>query len=76
MTLRLHARRGTHGPLWQHQYWDRFVRHETEFAARLEYMHLNPVKKGLVKRQEDWRWPSFTTILLWTRNGGGLPHSD
>ncbi len=50
MTLRLHARRGTQGPLWQHQFWDRFVRHEKEFAARLEYMHLNPVKKGLVKR--------------------------
>ena len=36
MTLRLHARRGTEGPLWQHQYWDRFVRHKKEFAERLE----------------------------------------
>ena len=51
MTLRLHARRGTCGPLWQHQFWDRFVRHEREFGERLDYMHLNPVKKGLVKRR-------------------------
>jgi hypothetical protein len=36
--------------LWQHQYWDRFVRNEKEFNERLEYLHLNPVKKGLVRR--------------------------
>ena len=29
-----------------------WVRHEKEFNARLEYMHLNPVKKGLVMRRE------------------------
>jgi len=64
MTLRLHARRGTRGPLWQHQHWDRFVRHEREFAARLDYMHRNPVRKGLVKRPEDWRWSSFNNFAL------------
>ena len=64
MTLRLHARRGTRGPLWQHQYWDCFVRHEKEFNERLEYMHLNPVKKGLVKRPEDWRWSSYNNFAL------------
>jgi putative DNA methylase len=33
MTLRMHARRGTSGPFWQHQYWDRFVRHQKEFGG-------------------------------------------
>jgi REP element-mobilizing transposase RayT len=64
MTLRLHARRGSRGPFWQHQFWDRFVRHEREFNGRLEYMHLNPVKKGLVKRPEDWRWSSYNNFAL------------
>ena len=64
MTLRLHARRGTRGALWQHQFWDRFVRHEKEFNERLEYMHLNPVRKGLVKRPEDWRWSSYNNFAL------------
>ena len=50
--------------MWQHQYWDRFVRDEKEFAERLEYMHLNPVKKGLVKREEDWRWSSYNNFAL------------
>jgi REP element-mobilizing transposase RayT len=63
-TLRLHARRGSRGPLWQHQFWDRFVRHEREFQERLEYMHLNPVRKGLVERPEDWRWSSYNNFAL------------
>ena len=50
---RLHGRRGTEGLLWQHQFWDRFVRHAKEFADRLTYMHLNPVRKGLVAKPED-----------------------
>ena len=59
MRLRPHARRGSRGPLWQHQFWDRFVRHEKQFHERLEYMHLNLVRKGLVKRPQDWRWSSY-----------------
>ena len=57
-------RSGTSGPFWQHEYWDRFVRHEKEFNERLEYMHLNPVNKGLVKRPEDWRWSSYNSFAL------------
>jgi len=64
MTLRIHARRGTQGPLWQHQFWDRFVRHQREFSERLEYMHRNPVRKGLVTRPEDWRWSSCNNFAL------------
>ena len=47
------------GALWLHQFWDRFVRSKKEFQARLEYMQLNPVLKGLVSRPEDWPWSSF-----------------
>ncbi len=52
---RLHGRRGTQGPLWQHPAaaGDRFVRHGKEFADRLTYMHLNAVAKGLVAKPEE-----------------------
>ena len=30
---RLHGQRGTQGPFWQHQFWDRFVRHGEEFQT-------------------------------------------
>src|SRR5579863_4375668 len=61
---RLHKLRGTAGPFWQHQFWDRFVRHAKEFAERMEYMHLNPVQKGLVARPEEWRWSSCANFSL------------
>ena len=62
MTLRLHARRGSRGPFWQHPFWDRFVRNEREFHQRLEYMHMNPVRKGRVKRPEDWQWATYNNF--------------
>ena len=71
----LHARRGSRGPLWQHQYWDRFVRDEREFNERLEYLHLNPVKKGLVKRREDWRRSSYNHFAL-DKATVGVSHPD
>ena len=60
----LHRQRGTQGPVWQHQFWDRFVRHAREFSDRLEYMHLNPVRKGLVRKPEQWRWSSYSNFAL------------
>ncbi len=26
---------------------------------KLRYIHRNPVKRGLVRRAEDWKWSSF-----------------
>ena len=43
--------------------WGRATR-SSEFQARLEYMHLDPVRKGLVKRPEDWRWSSYHNFAL------------
>ena len=59
---RLNRHRNNTGPLWQHQFWDRFVRHDEEFSHRLAYMHLNPVRKGLVKHPEDWKWSSHNNF--------------
>ncbi len=61
---RLHERRGTEGAVWQHQFWARFVRHEKEFCDRLQYMHLNPVRKNLVRRAEEWRWSSYNNFAV------------
>ena len=60
----LNRRRQLRGPVWQHQFWDRFIRHEKEFQQRVQYMHLNPMRKGLVPRPEDWRWSSYNNFAL------------
>jgi hypothetical protein len=33
-------------------------------GKRLDYMHLNPVRKGLVAKPEDWRWSSHDNFSL------------
>jgi hypothetical protein len=34
------------------------VRTVKEYYEKVEYIHLNPVRAGLVKRAEDWPWSS------------------
>ena len=36
-------------------------------------MHLNPVKKGLVKRPEEWRWSSYNNHALESSCVAGCP---
>ncbi len=40
------------------------MRHAKEFNQRLTYMHLNPVRKGLVRRPEEWPWSSYNNFGL------------
>ncbi len=45
-------------PVWQREYWDRFIRNECHFQQAVDYIHQNPVKARLVERPEHWRWSS------------------
>ena len=47
------------GPFWQARGYDRNIRNAKEFDVKLDYIHNNPVKRGLVKRPEDWTWSSY-----------------
>ena len=40
----------------QKRYYDRNVRDMREFTVKLHYLHRNPVKRGLVKEEGDWKW--------------------
>lgn len=61
---KLNRSRQSKGSIWQHQFWDRFVRNNQEMRLRLDYMHHNPVRKGLVRRPEDWSWSSHNNLAL------------
>jgi putative transposase len=58
-TQAINRRRGKRGNLWQFRYFDHTLRTVKEFHDALRYMHLNPVRKGLVEEPEDWAWSSF-----------------
>jgi len=44
---------------WQSRYYDFCVWSEEKFRQKIDYIHLNPVRRGLVERAEDWRWSSY-----------------
>jgi REP element-mobilizing transposase RayT len=50
---------GRSGPLWQDESFDHVPRREEGLREKLEYIRQNPVKRGLVRRPEDYPW-------LWT----------
>ena len=47
---------------WQTRYYDFPVSSEKKRVEKLHYMHLNPVKRDLVERPDDWKWSSFLHI--------------
>jgi putative transposase len=57
-TLGLNRSQHAKGRVWQSRYFDRIVRNVREYHKTMEYMHLNPVRRGLVSRPEDWLWSS------------------
>jgi REP element-mobilizing transposase RayT len=44
---------------------------EKKLEEKLDYMHLNPVRRGLVTRAVDWKWSSARWYLL--RKPVGIP---
>jgi len=45
--------------IWQARFYDFNVWSERKRVEKLRYMHRNPVKRGLVKEPDQWRWSSF-----------------
>jgi putative transposase len=50
---------GDHQHFWQKRFYDFNVYTARKQLEKLNYMHHNPVKRGLVTRPEDWPWSSY-----------------
>lgn len=63
---RITRRRGGHT---ERLFWksgggfDRNVTESATLLAMIDYLHLNPVRRGLVERAEDWKWSSAAWFL-------------
>lgn len=44
---------------WQSRYWERTVRDEVGLQACVDYVHINPLKHGLVNAVVDWPHSTF-----------------
>ena len=47
---------------WQRRYYDFNVYSDQKVTEKLQYMHWNPVKRGLIAAPELWRWSSYRTF--------------
>ena len=58
-----------------HRFWqrgggyDRNLRNDRELYEKINYIHRNPVSRGLVERPEDWPWSSYRSFF----HGGNEP---
>jgi len=60
---------GARGSLWQEGFHDHAVRRDERISDIVDYVHQNPVRRGLVERAEDWPWssasPRFASLTDW-----------
>jgi putative transposase len=45
--------------IWQRRFWEHTIRDERDYATHADYVHINPVKHGLVARARDWPHSTF-----------------
>jgi putative transposase len=56
---------------WQKRFYDFNVYTAAKSREKLEYMHRNPVTRGLVKDPKDWVWSSYSSY-----SGRGTPLTE
>jgi REP element-mobilizing transposase RayT len=53
---RINKRLHTSGPVWEDESFDHVLRSDESLKEKAEYIRENPVRRGLVRRTEDYRW--------------------
>ncbi len=45
--------------IFQRRYWAHTFYDQDDLNAHIDYIHINPLKHGLVKQVSDWPWSTF-----------------
>jgi REP element-mobilizing transposase RayT len=56
-------RQGTTGHVFERRYTDVVVESDAHFATEVAYIAANPVRAGMCKRPEDYRYSSYATLV-------------
>ena len=67
--------RGERG-IWQRRFWEHVIRDDADYAAHIDYCHINPVKHGYVSCVEEWPFSTFQRHVrqgLYPSNWAGDP---
>lgn len=46
------------GRIWQRRFYDRVIRTESDWREKMQYLHGNPVRAGIVKVAAEYQWSS------------------
>lgn len=49
--------------IWQRRFWEHLIRDQADFNAHMDYVHINPVKHGLVKSVVEWPYSTFHHLV-------------
>jgi putative transposase len=52
------AAKGERG-IWQRRFWEHSIRDDQDYAAHVDYVHINPFKHGLTTSVRAWPYSSF-----------------
>lgn len=45
--------------IWQRHYWEHLIRDDDDYRNHVDYVHVNPLKHGYVRRVRDWPYSTF-----------------
>ncbi len=51
--------------IWQIEHWDRRLRTGDSYEKKWEYVRSNPVRHGVVKNWQDWKYQGEIHRLYW-----------
>jgi putative transposase len=57
--IAINQRMGERGELWQGRFFDHALRTVKDYMDTVEYIHMNPVRRGLVRHPGEWKWSSY-----------------
>lgn len=61
------------GQLWQTEFFDHVIRKDDNLQEKINYIRLNPVRRGLVERPEDYEWLWERSFPVLYQRGRGRP---
>jgi putative transposase len=70
--------RGERG-IWQRRFWEHLIRDEKDYVTHMDYVHINPLKHGLVETVVDWPFSTFHRLVkegVCPRNWAGTAGVD
>lgn len=58
LSVSCYKKPGTKLQIWQRENYPEVIKSDKFFGQKLQYIHLNPVRKGYVTKSEDWKYSS------------------